>query len=460
MRALLSRIWTNDSSRSSKVIKNIVINFGVKGLSVIISFLLVRSTYDFLKDGETYGVWLTILSVLSWITLFDLGLGNGLRYRLAEKIALKEYVLGRKYVSTAYVVMTIIVIALLLIFLIVNPLLQWDNIFNISNGKFSIDISISIIIISYLFVFLFSLINSVAFANQNSFIPGLITLLTNIAIVILIYVFHLIGFSSLISLSIIFSMVSLLTLVISNIYIFKFKYTNIRPHYSYVDRSLVGEIFNVGIKFFILQIMAMVITMSSNMVILQTLGPQYVTEYQIVFKLFSVFTIIASLIMAPLWSAYTDAYTRKDYSWIRRTLNKLMLLMVPLVISIAGLIIIANPIIHVWMGTSFSISKSVFVLMGIYTALSIWNNIFAYLLNGINKTNVQLIALIIGGCINIPLGIYLAKNMHLGNSGIILATICSLSLFSVAGPIQVYFEFYSKKKSALMRNASVEEGGL
>ncbi|NEW07152.1 hypothetical protein GK047_14180 [Paenibacillus sp. SYP-B3998] len=427
--------------------RSILINFGVKGISIFINFLLVRVTYDFLKDKETYGVWLTILSVLSYISLFDMGLGNGLRNKLAEKISLKQFDHGKMYVSTAYGVLGIIVGVLILIFLAANQFLHWNDIFNITSDKVKLDTPITIILVSYLFIFFFSLINSVSFANQDSSIPGIITLITNLLIVISIYVCHLMGSSSIFTLSIIFSEVTLLVLICANIYLFSYKYKDIVPKRTLVKRAVIGDILNVGVKFFLIQIMSMVIFMSSSMVILQSLGANYVTEYQIVYKYFSVFIIASSLIMTPLWSAYTDAYVRKDFVWIRNTIRKLVKLMIPLTICIFGSIFFADFVIKIWMGESFNISLSLYLLMAVYTMIYIWISIFAYLLNGTNKPNIQLITLLIGGIINIPISLYFAKTLGLGNSGIVLGSICALSLFALAGPIQVYYEFYNKKRT-------------
>ena len=83
--------------------------------------------------------------------------------------------------------------------------------------------------------------------------------------------------------------------------------------------------------------------------------------------------------------------------------------------------------------------------MGIYTIINVWNSIFAYFLNGISALNVQMMTSIIAGIIIIPISILFARNFGLGNAGVVLGTIISLSLFAVAGPIQTYFELRKLK---------------
>jgi O-antigen/teichoic acid export membrane protein len=104
-------------TRSVKVKKNILILLFVKGYSVIINLLLIPFTLNLL-DNYRYGVWITILNMLSFIHLFDIGLGNGLRNKFSEAMALNDIKSAQEYVSTGYFLlggMTIVLILLLVI---------------------------------------------------------------------------------------------------------------------------------------------------------------------------------------------------------------------------------------------------------------------------------------------------------------------------------------------------------
>lgn len=64
--------------RSIKAKKNILISLFLKGISILISLMIVPITLDYLNPAE-YGVWLTLSSLLVWIGFFDIGLTSGLR---------------------------------------------------------------------------------------------------------------------------------------------------------------------------------------------------------------------------------------------------------------------------------------------------------------------------------------------------------------------------------------------
>jgi O-antigen/teichoic acid export membrane protein len=107
-------------------------------------------------------------------------------------------------------------------------------------------------------------------------------------------------------------------------------------------------------------------------------------------------------------------------------------------VGVILMVILAKPIIRLWIGTNVGASQLLIGLVAISTIQGCWNSIFANFLNGIGKIKLQMYTSIVGGIINIPLSIYFAKNCGLGTSGVILGTICSLLLGTVIVPIQAY----------------------
>ena len=117
--------------RSVKVKKNIAALALLKGVSVLITFLLVPMTLHYLKPVQ-YGIWLTLSSIVAWMVYFDFGLGNGLRNKLAEALAQSDFELAKSYVSTAFFLITFIIAGLLTIFFICNQFFNWSIILNAS----------------------------------------------------------------------------------------------------------------------------------------------------------------------------------------------------------------------------------------------------------------------------------------------------------------------------------------
>src|SRR6201994_3933831 len=77
-------------------------SFITKALNVAISFLSVPLTVHYLGD-ERYGVWLTISSLLTWMSMTDFGLaGNALINVLAEASGKDDQEGAQHYAASAF----------------------------------------------------------------------------------------------------------------------------------------------------------------------------------------------------------------------------------------------------------------------------------------------------------------------------------------------------------------------
>ena len=176
----MQKISRFKKNRDSNIKSNIIISFIFKFLGLGLSFFLVPLTIGYLNN-EQYGIWMTLLSIISWVSFSDIGLGNGLRNKLTESLAKNELENSREYISTAYFAMSIIVFVLLVVLVGIVPFLNWQNIFNtrsISNGRL-INLVI-VILVFFLGNFILSLYNQLYYAKQQASMTGIGLLVINI----------------------------------------------------------------------------------------------------------------------------------------------------------------------------------------------------------------------------------------------------------------------------------------
>ena len=154
--------------------KNTLSTSLLKILSVVTSFIIVPITIDFV-NAENYGIWLTLSSMVTWISFFDLGLTNGLRNKLTEAISLQKYKLAKTYISTSYALLFGIFFILWLIITLTMPYLNWVEILKVSTTNAPNISQAFIIIFSYFCLsFVLKIINIVLFADQRAAMASLI----------------------------------------------------------------------------------------------------------------------------------------------------------------------------------------------------------------------------------------------------------------------------------------------
>ena len=260
----------------------------------------------------------------------------------------------------------------------------------------------------------------------------------------LIFISFLILFKSFFLLKIIkilalYSFALIFSYLVLTFYFFK-KHKRLVPSFNYFSKSKINDILSMGGSFFIVQIAVISIFSVDNYIILQLLGSEQVSVFNVVFKLFSIFTIVFGIIVFPFWTAFTEANEKNDVQWMRATMKKLNLLFLMFILCIATSLFAYQPILDMWMPVNNRIvpSFNLVIALSIFVIISTWNNIYSIFLNGVGIVKIQVRTAIIGALLNVPLAVFFIKFMDLGLEGIAIAMCVSLSLFSFWGPIVTY----------------------
>jgi O-antigen/teichoic acid export membrane protein len=429
-------------ARSHNYLRQVKGSVVFKGLAVVCSFISIPLMVHYLGQ-EQFGVWSTLLSVMSWVVFFDLGLGNGLRNKLAESLAKDQTEEARSYISSAYSLIGLISLTVFLILALAAFIVPWQKVFN--TQLFTAEkLSYAVLITGFFIALNFwvSLINSVLNAVQKTSVVVLGQFLSNALSLLLVYVLTKTTDASLIYLATVYGMSMVGANVLLSGWFYKGNISLI-PKIS-LDFSHIRPLLGLGLQFFVIQIAVLVIFTTDKILITQLFGPEFVTPYDVVFKLFGIITLIYGLITAPLWSSYTDAYHRGDFIWIRGVLRKQMLIFGLITLAAIILVLIAKPIIAIWIGRDLVVPMPLVVSVGLFILISTWNNVYAFFLNGIGKIRLQLYSAVLAMLMNIPLAIYFTRHLGLGVEGVVLATCASLTLFAVIGPLEVHSTLRNK----------------
>src|SRR5690606_20552241 len=128
----LTQKFNQGQGRTVKAKKNILGSIFIKGGSIATSLVLVPLTLEYVNATQ-YGIWLVLSSIVGWFSFFNIGLTHGLRNKFAEAKAKGDDSKAQMYVSTTYAILTIIFCSIWLVFLFVNPLLDWVKILNVQD---------------------------------------------------------------------------------------------------------------------------------------------------------------------------------------------------------------------------------------------------------------------------------------------------------------------------------------
>lgn len=427
---------SNSSGRSKEAVKGVVLSVVAKMIYIISSFLIVPLTIDYVNPTQ-YGIWLTMSSIISWITLFDLGLGNGFRNRFAEAKAEGNIDLAKCYLSTTYFSVAIIVLVVFLAIIVGNVFIDWSTILNV-DPVYSEELGKVFVILSAFFCLnmVANLVSTMLMADQKAGLASMIQGGGQLLSLISVWILTLVSKGSLTNLALYFAgMPCLLAIVVSLFVYSSRKYQEIAPRFRYVKMSLIRDILGIGLQFFIIYLCMIFIFQIINIIISREIGPDAVTEYNIAYKYFALLYTIFIIILTPFWSAFTDAYNRNDYSWMTRTMKALEYMWIGFAIIGVLMLIFARYVYIVWVGTDVDISPKLSLFVYIYVMILNLGNLYMYLINGIGTVRIQLIIYLSFAIVSWPL-MTLACRLW-GVEGIVIVPTIVLVFQTVFGKVQL-----------------------
>jgi O-antigen/teichoic acid export membrane protein len=418
---LIERFFTDGSPRTQKAKKNVAGLFVLRGITTGVNFLLVPLTLQFLGSTR-YGIWLTLSSIITWVGFLDIGLGNGLRNKIAEAIAQSDEQLAREYVSTTYAYVAAIVFSFLTLFLLLNIVLPWDRFLNAPPDMVhELRALAGAVVIFFCLRLLTNLIGTILMAHQRPAANSALDVLVGILSLLAVYILRSTGSSSLLLLGVVLSAITALVPLVASIWLFAGRYAHYRPTFRAVNRAHSQELMSLGVQFLFLQLAALVIFSTPNVIIAQLFGPSEVTPYNIAMRYYGVALTAFSIIVAPTWSASTDAYVRGDRGWIERAIRKLQIAWVALVGAIAIMVIAAPYVYEVWVGSEVYVPVILSVGMALYVIVFCWSSIYANFLSGVGKIRLQLYVGIAAALVIVPFSVFLAQYVFHGSVGIVFA---------------------------------------
>lgn len=421
----IKSLFSSESERTALVKKNIVGTFFIRGGGILISFFLVPLTIDYVSN-EVYGIWVTIFSIAHWISLFDIGFGNGLRNRIAENVAVGDKAKVKQYISTTYACLTLIFVPIALILFFVCQYINWPSLLSVDAiWNEEIIRAMQIVLILFCITIIVKIQGTVLNALQLNALTSVIETAGQFLVLITIIILKSCTSGSLTILAFVISICPIISYMIAYFWMYKLKYPDFAPSFKAIKFSFAKDILNLGIKFFIIQIATVVLYGAINVIISHVSGPENVTEYNVVHKYLTVPMFLFGIIVAPLWSAYTDAFTKKDYNWMQSVHNKMFRMMILMLILLVALMLLYPIAFKIWLGSKVTIHLPMVLFVGLYIATMIWNNLYANIINGVGKIKIQLITSIICVIFNIPLALFFGYKF--GAVGVVAST-CLMNL--------------------------------
>lgn len=425
MANILKKYFKIDATDKSGI-KNMIL----KSIGMLLSLIYTPMLLSYLGD-EKYGLWATVLSIVSWVNYCDVGIGHGLRNLLVKQIANKDFDEAKKSVSTAYVILTIISAVIMAGLVTMTLTLDWYSVFNTSiDMKPPLLISFACICVN----FILALSNTLLYAFQLAERVAMRATLVQVLNVVGLFIISKYTESNLVLMAILFGSTNMIVYMGNSIQLFK-KHNFITPSLRLYDKSKLKCICNVGLKFFAIQVSCLLLYTMDDILITHYFGAAEVTPFNVVYKAFNLGFSFLSALTVPYWSKTTEALAIGDTKWVRDTIRKIRYVFLMFVAAYIILAIGFKPLARLWMGRDLAYQPGLILVMCTYYILYSFVTITTPFINGSGKINGQLVLSVFMGIANVPLSIFLSVNCGMGVVGVRLATTVLMLLGVIYYPI-------------------------
>ena len=407
---------------TKRIVAGTVVSYLNTAASMLSNLILVPM-YLLHFGKEQYGLWLVILSIVSYLGFSNLGIAQSVSNFVASRNAKKDYEGIRSIVATGfwlYVIIILIAIILVLGAILLAPL---ESLIKVSDSLK--DVVVPVLVISSIF-FLLKLpltifrvtLRSLNLIYKEQLFGLLFTVIQFIGVLLVLW-----SKAGIVALSVVYGSTGLLSGIVLFFYLHKIV-PDLSVSRKFADKNTAKELMTPGVYFFILQLAGGLIWATDNIIISAVLGVADVAPYAIIFKVFMLTIGVVSVITSNMLPSITAAYALNNKEHLSDLYTKALKLCFGLgLLALFLLVSIGPDLIIKWIGIDNYVGNTTFYffICLIFISIILWPS-DAILVGTTQHKGYALVA-VLEGIINITLSIWW---IHIWNvAGVAAATLAA-----------------------------------
>lgn len=385
------------------------VNLVSRVLSIGVLFISIRLVGGAL-DPDAFGLWLLLVTALGLVGFADLGIGNGLLNVVAHAQGRDDQGATRQAISSAFLALVALAFALAGGFALVYPHVSWASLLNVTGASADqVGPAVAVFVGCVVLSLPLGLAQRVNHAHQLGWIAngwvGMGNLFSLAAVIVAVQrdaTLPVIVAASLGG--------APLAYLLDSIVLFGFQRRDLRPRVGTATIAAVRHVLSRGGLFFVLATVGAVSYEADSLVISHFLGASAVQVYAVPFRLFMLAPALVTVIVGPLWPAYGEAVGRGDFGWMHRTLLRSLGLGAAITLaSSLVLVVLAQPIIDLWVRGVVTPPTSLLLGLGVWAVLNGVSVAMATFFNGAGILRIQVVVAVVMGIANLGLSIALVN---------------------------------------------------
>jgi O-antigen/teichoic acid export membrane protein len=382
---LIKKVRNISDDRYKQAIKTSAISFLAQGIQMITAVVSVPLVLGAVGN-ERYGLWMTLSSILLFVTFSDFGMGIGMQNIMSYAKANNDEDKLSKALTTTLTFGAAMFSILMLTSYFVLPFVGLANLFKYQDKSIANEIlpTTQAVFLVLSFGILSGLVQRVFDAYQQGYYPRIILVISRVFSLGLLYWAVKTG-QSLSTIVLVSSGVPNLVLALSIFFLYK-KYSYLTYSFKNVDKLMFQSIFKTGVVGLGAAIAIFLVSSITPMIISSNYGLKESAKYLILMRLLNFVILFVNMVFMPLWPAVADAYSKQDAAWLNSLYKKVNRLFLMVGGPIFLILMFGSKWLIILWTHNYTIlpSFSMTVFCVLYVVLSVWNTIICVFLNGMS----------------------------------------------------------------------------
>ncbi|TNH27615.1 lipopolysaccharide biosynthesis protein [Micromonospora orduensis] len=380
--------------------------------------------------AERYGLWMAVTSLTGMALFADFGLGNGLLTRLARLRGTGERQAAAREVSSAYALLGALSVLLMVALVATLWWVPWPALLGATDPAVAGDARAVVLVCfsAFLANIPLALIQRVQYAHQQVAQSNLWQAGGSLVSVVLVYAAVTGGAGHVLVIAAAVLAVPLVNLA-NGVCYFAWQDRDLRPRARHVRAEVARGLLRLGVRFFLLSVLASVVLNLDGFLIGRVLGLPAAATYAVVLRMFALLTLFITLVNLPLWPANGEALARGDLAWVRRVTLRMVCLSAG-VVALPGLalVLIGNDLLRLWVRAADlpPVSPTLFAGLAVWSVLLAVAAPLFMVQNSVGLLRPQFVGWAACLLLAVPLKIVLADRV--GLPGVALASAVTYAL--------------------------------
>jgi O-antigen/teichoic acid export membrane protein len=395
--------WSGMSERTRRL--NLAVSFSI--ISKIVRFLtqtlIVGATIRYL-GAESYGVWLTAVAALGWLSWGQAGLAPGLVNALAAADGENRRVDQGIYFSTALAIILSVALALAIAG---QALIQWGGpwlgilISAAGEGSTADNTQwIAFLQASFALAILrlpLGLVESAFAGLQKIHVLRIFDVIGQLFCLASVFVLIFGGVPG----AVLLLGIGLATefgILAAGVYLVTRLRPELMPMPKKVKFQASSRMLNLSGGYLVIQVAGYLVAQGGILALASSYGTAAVPLFALTWQLYQMASGIWMMVMASLWGALGEAQSKGDWQWIRSSVTRLLYGTMALSIVFSLALAMLGPwIVGLWSGGEVTGGRTFFVVMALYCSVFTWGVIHAQILSALSIVWEQLWAALTKG---------------------------------------------------------------